>query len=278
MAETAETPMEVGRAGIKILVKLFPLFKKVRNNDEWEKAHDVDGETLNHVFTSTLGIPPEDIQFERGRKAEEITEALQKLNVEAKSCDAIFIVFVVDLYKNNPNMINFYDEPMLLSDIFDLVKDIAKPKVIIVQADDENLIPRKKTDEGDSNQAQRHRTEPLVISKLPKESLLLMSTFPLKMAQFEKAEKFVETWTSTAGKTSYGTPKESVRCSVLVRAFKEVLESPGVLKEDFRELAEKINRRVSFCVQEFGTHPEIPWEEPPSPYMECNLTGPLYLM
>lgn len=273
MAGEADTcsPMDIDVAGKKIHIKLFPMFKKFQKHNRWENAQDLDGETLHDFFVSKLDIPEDNIQFERGRKVEEIVESLENLKRSWSSYDIIFFVFLLSLNKEDPVSLNFYDEPMSLYEIFDMVKDIEVPKVFLIQADDENLIPRMDTKGTEPVQTELENWEK---TRLPKESLLLMSTFPQQMAQFDSPGEFMDCWKKA---TNDDIPKKVTRCSLLVKAFIDALEEAKFDSVDLKRLAEKTDLSMMPVLNSFSDHQELKWAKPLCTFRECSLTKPLLL-
>lgn len=255
-----EEPMEVSDDKKKILVKMFSMFKRAYKDGSDQANQDVDGDELNDFFSSFMKA---EIQHERGRNVDEVTESLNELKTTANSYNLIFIVFLLNRNKDSEMKLDFFDEPMPLYDVFDLVKDIETPKVFLIQADDPNLMPK------DSLEKAVPVSFELDKSRLPKESIVLMSTLPQLMAQFKKAEQFVEWWQKT------DRTLQKVECSVLVRAFME--EIRGAENADFKDLAEKIDTKVVKAQIVFGKHEKLAWKEGAKVYREYTLSKPFSL-
>lgn len=259
---STEEPMEVGQDRRTVLVKMFSMFKKAYRRYNDQANQDVDGDALSKLFSRFQTV---DVQHERGRKMEEVEEYLKELQTTAKSYEFIILVFLLHGNKDCGLQLDFFDEPMPLYTVFDLVKDIETPKVFLIQADDPKFMPKD-----DSVKANKDSWE-LDKSKLPKESLVLMSTIPQLIAQFDSARQFVE-WLEKPDRFL-----ENVRCSVLVRAIRDELQDPEALSGDFKVLTEKIETKIMETQIAFGCHEKLEWQEAPKTYRECNLSKPLLL-
>lgn len=249
----------------KIFVQMFSEFKAAAPGRD---KNDVDGEALYKLFKNDLGVPDQNIYRNRGRKRKEVREILDKLKKEKfPSCDLIFLIFLVHKDKGHGELLKFYDGSMSLFEIFDIMKDIKTPKVFLIQSDDEKLVPTpvkagpipSKPDQWDPG-------------RLPQNSMLLMSTTPLRLAQYTSGDHFAN--------IEHGTQESDLpsqdQCSFLVRIILEVVKNANLQDDDLWSLTTKMDTMMMKVCEAFNKNSMFETHPLPFLFREQNLESPLF--
>lgn len=249
----------------KIVVQMFSEFKAAATGRD---KNDVDSEALYKLFKNELGVPAQNIYRSRGRKREEVREILNQGKREKfQSCDLIFLIFLVHKDKGHGELLKFYNGSMSLFDIFDIMKDIKTPKVFLIQSDDEKLVPTSvksvpvpsKPDQWDPG-------------KLPQNSVLLMSTIPLKLAQYTSGDHFADI---ERGTRESDLPSQD-QCSFLVRIILEVIKNANSKDDDLWSLTTKMDTKMMEICEAFNKNSMFETHPLPFLFREQNLTSPLF--
>lgn len=252
----------------RVLVKMFSAFKQNqrKGTNLGRPRQDVDGDALYKFFTNTLQIRTGSVQHQRERKLREVISTLKRLTDASVAADYDLIVIVFLMCKGNESgeTVNCYDEPLPLKTIFDTVKNMTTPKLFLIQSDDMRLIPCLPT-KANTVPSQPDNWNP---GMLPNESIMIMSTIPQQLAQYQNGHDY-----------NYGIldpPTDTDKCSFLVRVFMEVLGNRDFEDKDFDTQAIEIDTRMQEIVSRFNGTPLFQTRPLPFLFRERNLSGQIY--
>lgn len=234
---------------------------------DWD--HQSDSESLEKIFKDEFKLRANDINAQNNRTKVQIVDHLESFASKRdgdiyEKYDIFFFIFLAS-QDNDHGPYTLKTEPpedacksdnfIRLEEIFDTVKNkpclVMKPKIFIVQADDENLRTRRKGPQVG-----------LKTVKIPSDSdrLLIFSTIPYILKD-----------TVTGGKVVL--PRDKEDRSFLVDAFINVFKEPGNRRQDFLTLTTSINKRVgSHNAKAKSTGSALPL-----PLVSSTLTKLLYL-
>lgn len=241
----------------KVLVHLFsqrsPIGRKTQGKYIMQDPSgcdvDMDELELRRFFKSTMGNRVKICPY-RDRRLAEIEEILGKISEEYDMYFFVFLTFLTagkgQSYANEMRM-DCYDLPVTLEDIFECVNRepfIGKPKIFLVQADDQRILPREHTKAvGFVGGSKTHITPKAVKIPTHADRLLIMSTLPQQLTYLDALKG--------RGLSEKRTPISRPICSddepngsFLIRAFVEVLSKPEYKEEDLASQTLWINGKV----------------------------------
>lgn len=252
----------------KVLVLLFsqrsPIGRKTQGKyiiqDPSGRDVDIDELELCRFFESRMGNKVK-ICPHRDRKLAEIEDILGKISEEYDMYFFVFLTFLTagkEKYANEIR-VDCYDLPVTLDKIFDCVNRdpfIGKPKIFLVQADDQRILPKEDTKVGGFVGSKTDITLKTVKIPTHVDRHLIMSTLPQQLTYLDALKG--------VGLSDKHKPISRPMCaddqpngSFLIRAFVEVLSDPEYKEEDLASQTTWINGKVEHYIRQLQQREEV---------------------